>query len=337
MIRVGIIGLGFIGTTVGPDIDGAEGADVIALADVDGTARRDGGDLFDVGPEHRYEDFREMFEQEPLDAVLIGTPHALHFEQTSAALERGLDVLCEKPLTTDLETATRLAALAEESAGSLTVGYQRRLWPSYREARTRIAEQLGQQRFITAEITQDWIRQQRGRWRADPALSGGGQLYDTGSHLVDIVLWMTDLTPTSVSAEMVFDDETTAAVDVQAVLNVTFAEGPVASISVSGNTPETREHIHVWGDEGAVYIDGEGFGPRSVETIDLPPLDPADRPGEARSKGEAFVESIRRGDPPFATAREAVVVTALTEAAYESARTGERIDVEPLDPEASER
>lgn len=331
MIKVGLIGLGYIGTTVGREIDDAEGAEVVALSEVHNPTLDEGGELFNIGPDGRYERYLEMFEHESLDAVLVGTPHTLHYDQVVDALDRGLHVLCEKPLTTDLERAAGLVRLVKESAGTLTVGYQRRLQSTYLEARARIDEQLSTPTFITAEITQNWIDRHRDSWRGDPRLSGGGQLYDTGSHLVDSVLWMTGLTPKSVSASMVFDDEDEQ-VDIHATVNVEFAEGAVASISVSGDTPETREHIHVWGDEGAVYIHGEGFGSRDIETIGLSERNSADLPDASRSKGEAFVEAIQNGHRPFATAREAMTVTMLTEAAYESARTGNRIDVEPEDP-----
>lgn len=326
MIKVGIIGLGFIGTTVGPEIDGAEGATVVALSDINPDRLQEVGEMYEIAEEARYGSYDEMYENEDLDAVLIATPHTLHYEHVSKALERDLHVLCEKPLTTDLNEAKSLISLADGSEGTLTVGYQRRLDPAFIRAREHVNRHLSGVNFVTAEVTQDWIANQRGKWRADPELSGGGQLYDTGSHLLDIVLWVTGIQPRHVTAEMVFDDEAER-VDRHATLNVVTEEGEAAvSISVSGDTPETREHIHIWGEEGAIYLDGAGWGPRDLKTIGLPELEMPEP--EATTKGEAFVESIGTEKPPFATAREALTVTALTEAAYESARTGERTAVE---------
>jgi predicted dehydrogenase len=208
------------------------------------------------------------------------------------------------------------------------VGYQRHLGPAFIEARERIDGFDGPPKFITAEITQNWIEAQRGKWRTDPDLSGGGQLYDTGSHLIDAVLWTTGLTPEAVSAEMVFDDEAER-VDTQAMVNVEFEEGTVASISVSGDSPQVREHIHVSGDEDTVYVTGEEWDDREVSIIDedggeyYPPAE-----GERTTKAEAFLEAIDTGSEPPATARDALAVTAVTEAAYESARTGERVEVD---------
>nr|WP_305794303.1 Gfo/Idh/MocA family oxidoreductase [Halomarina rubra] len=183
--------------------------------------------------------------------------------------------------------------------------------------------------LITAEITQDWYENFRNTWRGNPDLSGGGQLYDTGSHLVDVVLWLADATPTSVSAEMVFADDDER-VDVHALLAVRFDNGAVANLTVSGDTACVREHVHVWTDEGATYIDGRGWDERTLHDVDpenttsTPLLDETD----TRGKVEAFLDAIGNGESPAATVRHGFYVTAVVEAAYESARNdGVRVPI----------
>jgi predicted dehydrogenase len=211
------------------------------------------------------------------------------------------------------------------------VGYQRHTWGPYVVARDRL-DAFENVRFVTASITQNWIDEHRSTWRADPDLSGGGQLYDTGSHVVDFVLWASGLTPMAVDASMIFWDEDRR-VDTQATLNVEFAEDAVASIAVSGDAPQVREHLRFWGGDGAVYVDGRGWNDREIRTVApdgaerYPPSAVDDLPA---NKIEAFVAAIRDGTEPPATARDAYLTTAVTEAAYESARTGERIEIDPL-------
>jgi predicted dehydrogenase len=207
------------------------------------------------------------------------------------------------------------------------VGYQRHLEPPYIAARDRI-QNGPTPTVLTASITQDWIDRFRDAWRGDPELSGGGQLYDTGSHLLDAVLWMTGLTPRSVSAEMVFEDADQR-VDKQAVLNVVFEAGTVGSITVSGDAPAMREHVHVWGDDGGTYVDVADWTDRTVTAIEPDGSESTlATGGDAPTKVAAFVDAIRSGDPPPATAEDAFRVTAVTEAAYESARTGQRVGIE---------
>ncbi|UPV76573.1 Gfo/Idh/MocA family oxidoreductase (plasmid) [Halorussus limi] len=341
-LRVGVVGGGYIGTTVGGQFNTDPRSTVTALADVNQETRRTAGDALYVGDGSQYEDYREMYDSEPLDAVLVGTPHTLHYEMVTAALDRDLHVFCDKPLTTDLEEARELAERDEESEQVLMVGYQRHLNPAFQTARERWQGDAGESDadaaggesnpdpdFLSAEITQNWISRFEDTWRTDPDLSGGGNLYDTGSHLVDAVLWTTGLVPEEVSAEMVFADDE-GRVDERAILTVEFKSGAQGTISVHSDAPCVREHIHVWDEEGAVYLEGRQWEKRKLERVDedsttvIPYIDRS----QQRSKAEAFIDCIETGETPPATARDALAVTALTEAAYESARSGERVSVD---------
>jgi predicted dehydrogenase len=334
-LRVGVIGGGYIGTTVGRLFNQDPRSTVTALADVDAETRQTAGETLYVGGGSQYEDYREMLDAETLDAVLVGTPHTLHYEMVTAALDRNLHVFCDKPLATDLDRARELTDRAESSDQVLMVGYQRHLNPAFQTARERWQGDAEggstslEPDYLSAEITQDWISRFEDTWRTDPDLSGGGNLYDTGSHLIDAVLWTTGLTPASVSAEMVFADEENR-VDQRAVLTVEFENGAHGTISVHSDAPCVREHIHVWDDEGAVYLEGRQWEERELERIDadsttvIPYIDRE----EQRDKAEAFIDCIETGEEPPATARDALAVTALTEAAYEAARSGEKVAVE---------
>lgn len=324
-LRVGVVGGGYIGKTVGREFEEDPRSTVVALADVSDAARNEAGEILYVGQGSRYEEYAEMLDAEELDAVLIGTPHAFHYEQVTRALDDGLHVLCDKPLTTDRETARELV---ERSKGDqvLMVGYQRHLNQAFVRARERWDGTDLTPRFISAEITQNWISRFDDTWRTNPDLSGGGNLYDTGSHLIDAVLWTTGLTPTSVQANMKFADDARR-VDERAQLTVEFEEGSSASISVYSDAPCVREHIHIWDDDGALYLEGREWEPRQLTEIEedsttvVPFLDNQHH----ESKAAAFIDSIESGEEPPATARDAFAVTALTEAAYESTRSGEQV------------
>lgn len=324
-ISVGVVGAGNLGQRLGRQLVDHPHARARALTEIDDETRAVAGDAVGLSEEHRYDTHTEMFESEPLDAVVIATPHTLHYRHVHDAFDHGLDVLCEKPLTTDTDRAVDLATRAADEGRTLMVGYQRHLDPRFRRARERWRDGDHEPQFVTAETTQDWLRGFADAWRTDPELSGGGQLYDSGSHLVDAVLWSTGLTPTSVSAEMAFADDARR-VDKHASLSVTFANGAVGTIAVSADTRQRREHVHVYDETGAVYVSR----PDAYAVIDAdgnerrPDLDEADHP----TKAEAFVHAVRTDTEPPATAFDAVAVTALTEAAYRSARTGERVEIE---------
>jgi predicted dehydrogenase len=325
-LRIGVIGCGFIGRTLGETFANDDRSTLVAITEIDSTIRNRIGERLGVPSDARYEDYEAMLDGEELDAVLIATPHTLHYDQNTEAMDRGLHVLCEKPLTTDLEEAKALTERAESAETVLMVGYQRHVNPAFQRARKRWNGST-EPNFITAEITQDWIDRFEDAWRTDPELSGGGYLYDTGSHILDAICWTTQLDPSWVDAEMEFADDDQR-VDERAVLTIGFGNGATATVSLYGDAPAVREHIHIWDDDGAVYLEGREWEPRSYAEIDAASTttEPYIR-AESEDKATEFLDSIQNGTDPPATARDALVVTAISEAAYESARTGDRVEI----------
>jgi predicted dehydrogenase len=230
-------------------------------------------------------------------------------------------------LATDLDHAKEIAERVEGSPQTLMVGYQRHLNPAFISARERFRD--SEPEWMTAEITQNWLPRFTDTWRTDPDLSGGGMLYDTGSHLLDGLLWTAGLEPTAVFSRMEFVDDAQR-VDSEATVLIEFKNGATANVSVSGDLPCVREHIHLWDEDGAVSLDGRQWEPRSVTDIDdentehVPYIDHDDQV----NKAEAFLTALHEGSAPPATAHDALRVTAVTEAAYESARTGEWVGVD---------
>ncbi|RBI64253.1 gfo/Idh/MocA family oxidoreductase [halophilic archaeon] len=332
-LRVGVVGGGFIGTTVGSEFVEHEDARVVSLVDIDETVLAEAGADLAVGTDSRYTDYETMLDAETLDAVLIGTPHTLHYDQIIAAFERDLHILCDKPLTTDLDDARDLVERDRERDEVLMVGYQRHLYEAFRKARDLWDTDGREPNWITAEVSQDWVDRFDDTWRQNPDLSGGGYLYDTGSHLLDCVLWSTGLTPDAVSASMDFiDDE--ERVDGRADVTVRFTNGATASFSMSGETPCMREHVRMWDEEGAIALDSQDWEPS--EYVEINEESGEYRPSLQRenqqTKADAFIQAIETGQKPVASALDGLRVTAVTEAAYESARDdGSFVPVDPDD------
>jgi len=325
-LRVDLVGGGFIGGVVGAQFAANPDATVAAIADPSVSAPEELAEQFDLAAGSLYLAHETMFANEALDAALIGTPHTFHYEQIVAALEHDLHVLCDKPLTPDLDRARDLNERAERSDRTLMVGYQRHLYPAFIAGRERWREH--EPDFLTAEVTQSWIVATQGTWRLDPTLSGGGFLYGTGSHLLDVVLWMTDLEPASIAADMTIYDE--ERIDERARLSLDFANGATAAISTHGDARSHQKHTHVRDDAGAVYFESHQWGTPAVTRIDESgeTTHPSFENEERRTKADASVEAVGTGTEPPATVRHALAVTAVTEAADESARTGERVAVD---------
>ena len=323
-VRMGLIGCGGnMGGHLGRLMK-MQDVEVVALAD---PSEASFARLFARVPEAeqlpRFADHREMLAGVEMDATEISTPHTLHFEQIMDSLDKGLHVLTEKPMVCTVDHAFQVMDKAEEVDRVLMVSYQRHLSPTFRFMRNQIqAGEIGEVQFIQAMQDQHWYENQQGKWRQVHALSGGGQLNDSGSHLLDIVLWMVDQAPTRVSAFMDYLD---TEVDINSALSIVFENGALANFSIVGTGPGPGmwEDITIWGTKGAIYSrNGKvtckygGSAPVEVDANRLP--------SRFVSPDQNFVDAILGRDevqvPPVCGLR----VIQLTEAAWESAEKGGR-------------
>lgn len=331
---IGAIGVGGIGHLELHFLTELEGVDIVAAADVSPGAREVFEAEFDAPT---YEDYRELLDAhaEQMDGVLIATPHAYHYEQATACLEAGVNVLLEKPMVVDVRDAVALAETARQRDLVLQVGYQRQFHPAFQAMKSIIESgRIGDVHTVTCYIGQDWIAPHQGTWRVDPELSGGGQLYDTGSHLVDALVWLLDGVPRTVTASIEY---ATPGIDVSAALTVRFEReaGPVtASVTVTGDgvAMDPREGYVIWGTHGSLvyadhglYVEHKGATRYQIGDGLRSNFDEM-----TRGKMRHFVDVISGGAELMVTPDEGVQVTALTEAAYRAADEGKTVDVQEL-------
>ena len=202
-----------------------------------------------------YTDYSRMLNELDLEAIIVCTPHVLHYEHVMAGLKRGLHVFVEKPMAISISQAEEMRDTAEKAGLILAVGYQRHFQPEYFYAKKIIESgKIGSPHFIVAWLTQDLRRAIGTRgWYLNPTLSGGGQVICSGTHLNDIVLWVTGTEPKRVKA---FMDKEGAEVEMYASLSVELSNGALASISILGDSPEiaVREELRIWCSKGAILV-----------------------------------------------------------------------------------
>lgn len=225
-----------------------------------------------IAPERAYTDFAAMAKAEAvredgIDAVAIVTPNHMHFPVAKAFLERGIHVICDKPLTSTLEDAKTLAALAEESGKLFILTHNYTGYPLIRQARAMVAEgKLGTLRVVQVEYAQDWLTdaleqtgQKQADWRTDPAKSGaGGCIGDIGTHAYNLASFVTGLTLESLCAEL------TAFVagrrlDDNCQIMMRFAGGARGALWASQVAPGNANglRLRVYGDKGGLEWEQE--------------------------------------------------------------------------------
>ena len=180
-----------------------------------------------------------------LDAVLIITPHALHFAQATACLEAGLDVLLEKPMVMDATEAEALIATRDRTGRLLVVAFPGSLSPNVRTAAAMLRTgELGAILTIDGIAWQDWETHSRGTWRQDPAMSGGGFLFDTGAHLLNTVA---DLVGEDVTEVAAWLEDDGAPVDLRGVVMARIGSGALITMNACGRAiPSLGSEVRVF-------------------------------------------------------------------------------------------
>lgn len=163
-----------------------------------------------------YGTFQEMAAAESklvdgIEVVSIVTPNHMHHAPAKAFLEAGMDVICDKPLTTTLDDALDLAKTVKRTGLVFGLTHNYTGHPLVRQAREMVAAaELGPIRLVQVEYVQDWLStplektgQKQAAWRTDPARSGpGGSLGDIGTHAYNLACFVTGLTCEKVAADV---------------------------------------------------------------------------------------------------------------------------------------
>ncbi len=189
-----------------------------------------------------------------LDAVYVSTPHAFHAPIAILAVRRGLDVLLEKPMAMTASEARALLAARDQTGATVVVAYQAALSPLLARTRARIAAgEFGALRAVTGEVWENWDRRYAGGWKQVPALSGGGFLFDTGSHLMNAAVQMTGQGMAEVAAQI---DHLGHAVDLVGTAMGRLADGTPVSLTFCGATaPGCESALTLFLERAIVRLD----------------------------------------------------------------------------------
>ena len=286
MVRVGIIGCGnYVRNHVKAINQEIPEARIVALCDIVPSQYEAMCKLHFPDAAARppfYPEHKQMLREAKLDAVIVSTPHTLHFQHCMDALDAGMHVMVEKPMVTNSAQARQAVAKARKAGKVFQIAIQGTYTAAFSYARKLIGDgTMGQLQLVTGVLSQGWLEGTRGKWRQNPALSGGGQLYDSMAHVLSAIMFLVNSPVTEV---MCWTDNKGAAVDINAVGCLRFANGCLGSITSGGNCPKFMTNILLQGDGALLEISphGANFAVRSVK-----PKDPADK-----SKGTEAVEII---------------------------------------------
>jgi len=326
-VKVAILGCGGMAGAHARRLKPNSDVEIVALCDVDVPCltRFVERNLADYDPKPPFfTDPAQMYAEAKPDAVVIVTPHTLHFQHGMQALEAGCHVLMEKPMVTDSDQAHRLAAKVAETGKIFVIGYNTPCTPEFKYLRGLIRnKELGRLETVSGWLAQNWKRGTTGSWRQDPALSGDGQMYDSGAHLFNSLVWLVEQ---PVSEVFAFVDNMGTPVDINGTANIRFADGTLATIMISGNCPNDGAGLYLCFENGRVEVDGwsgawiKVFRPGQGHQgqVKYPPI-----PGKAETPDDNFIDAILGRAEPQTSPINGINQSELMDAIYESARTGQ--------------
>ncbi len=299
----------------------------------------------DFGVPHACSTLEEVLELD-LDVMIIGTTPNVHYAQAKAALERGLHVLIEKPMTLRVDEASELVEIANQRNLQFIISCPWHYTRHSLEARQQILTgKLGHIRLINILMTnfvEDFIRgtstadthsgeksylEPNKASYSDPSVAGGGQIYTQVSHVAAYLSYLTGQRPYSVFAEF---DNADAPSDLFNALTIRLEKGSLVSLGSAGApmTTERNYEVRIFGDDGMILLElwkgTMSVHNRKGEVIDLPPLGEDEiYPHEAPARN--LIDTILGKSENLSPATHGLAAMEIIEAACQSVASGNKI------------
>ncbi|WP_231506210.1 Gfo/Idh/MocA family protein [Paenibacillus sp. UNC451MF] len=274
-----------------------------------------------------YNDYTQLLSK--IDGVLICSDNIKHFPYAKAAAEAGVHILVEKPITTVGSEARELIDLCERKQVSLQTAFPVRLNSSVRKVKKQIEDgEIGEVVAIAATNH----GKMPGGWFVDPELSGGGSVLDHTVHVADIMRWLLKSEVQEVYAEVdtLLHD---IPVDDCGLLSMKFDNGVIATLDTSWSRPST---FSTWGDvtmrivgtKGVIHLDAFAQA-GSLWESDSPTTHKVVGWGDSSNGALAaeFIHSIGERRKPTISGEDGLRAAEVAWAAYESAKSGQPVQV----------
>ncbi|HWB09713.1 MAG TPA: Gfo/Idh/MocA family oxidoreductase [Pirellulales bacterium] len=345
--RIGFIGAGWWATSNHmPVLAGRDDVEFTGVCRLGREALRQVKERF--GFAYGSEDYRELLDQCELDAVVVASPHTLHYEHAKAALLKGLHVMCEKPFTVQANQARELVDLARQRGLHLLVPYGWHYKPFIQQAKALMADgAVGDLEYVLCQMASPIRRLLSGHGRdvpkasgqagdnlfetdaatwADPAIAGGGYGHAQISHSSGLMFWLTGLRAATVFSMMTSPG---ARVDLYDAITARFTNGAIGTLSGSGTVPPDQAYqvdLRIFGTEGMLLLDCERARMhlrRNDGRHVTAEVDPRGGGYECQGPPQNFVDLILgKTDVNFAPGEVALRSVELLDAAYRSAASG---------------
>lgn len=326
-LRLGLVGCGDIGGYMAWFARLNRRIQLAACCDVSVERAAAFGRRFKIS--HTHTAYRQMLDQEALDAVYLAVPHDLHYEMIHAAVEAGVHVFVEKPITRTLAEGERIVQLVQGRDICVGVNYQYRYDSGcYALAQSVRKGEMG--RIYYARCNLPWHREEgyfeQAGWHASLDQAGGGTLITQGSHLIDVVLWALGKRPAAATGYIARQKFKHVEVEDLAMGAIELEEGVLVQVcsSMAASTEQALS-IEVYGERGTALYSDRPRPHVKFRGVRVKKARPPCRGVHALQRSlEAFRAWVMEGQPYLTPAAEALPALAVVEAIYRSAQSGQR-------------
>jgi len=337
-VRIGVIGCGAISTLHHiPNLKKTPETEVVAVADKDKRRAEEVANRFKIP--QQYTDHRQMIDKADIDALFVCTPTKYHATATLYALEHDLNVFCEKPMCLTLEEADKIVKHVEDSNLKLMVGYNLRFTNLFQKVKGMVSKgELGELIQVECSFCVPGPK----KW---PAVTdfyqqrnlGGGALFDSGSHGIDLLRWVVDEI-TEVSAKISTRNPKTD-VDDAASLLLRFSNGAIGVLNASWTSPWPVVKVELYGSKGVIFASFPENILSKGGTISLHKhrgiafkegmikMEVKETSTMYKRETLHFLNCIHSGSNPLVSAFDGRAAVAVTLAAYESAKERREIPI----------
>ncbi len=257
---------------------------------------------------YNYENFDEIVKNPAVDAVYVALPNSMHAEYTIRAAKAGKQVLCEKPMSTNVAEAESMIAACKAANVKLMIAYRCHYEATNLRAINLIRSgSLGQVNAIQSAFG---FNIAKGEWRLDKKLAGGGPLFDVGIYSLNACRYLTGEEPTDISAyaSTIDHDGRFTTVEENVAWSMKFPSGIVASCATTYGA-NMDGYFRVYGSKGWLQVDQafvyEGLHLRGhVSGNQIDELNPARDPSQFQAEAEHFSNCVLNNQQPQSPGEE---------------------------------
>lgn len=311
-------------------------ARLVSVVDADEERARQAAARY--GAPHWSTDYAEAFARPEVEAAVLCLPHHLHAPVTIAAARAGLHVLCEKPMALNAQEAEAMVAAAEQRGVQLMIGHSRRFSPAAERARRLVAaDALGRLRHISS-ILQMHVEQPSTAWRRSRRETGGFMIPIFGTHLIDLLLWVSGYAVRRVYCQASANRPDMEGEDETAIVLTLTRDGTEAlpcTVIMSANCrfprelgERSRDELIIAGERGTLVLSRD----RLLVASDAAPQEEAASPqpgggGNFIRQMKEFIDAVVTGREPLSSGREALAVMRVLDACHRSAQEHAPVDL----------